>query len=327
MTVIVTGAAGFIGSHVAQALLARGEAVVGLDNLNDYYSVDLKKARLSWLQDRPGFRFRQVDISDRDGVEAAFKEAGAVDGIVHLAAQAGVRYSLVNPYAYVQSNVMGQVVMLEAAMRCEGLRNFVYASTSSVYGANTELPFAPEHRVDRPISLYAATKRADELITYSYCHTRKLTATCLRFFTVYGPWGRPDMAAYLFADAIMAGKPITVFNEGRMRRDFTYIDDIVAGIVAALDRPAAPDVMGVRHATYNLGNSKSEELLDYVRILEAALGRKATIEFAPLQPGDVVATSADISASQRDLGFSPKTSLAEGLPRFATWYKWYHKVN
>lgn len=327
MTIIVTGAAGFIGSHVAAALLDRGESVVGIDNLNDYYSVALKKARLARLKVRSGFTHVDADISDRTAMETAFAASSPVTGVVQLAAQAGVRYSLENPYAYVQANLMGQVVMLEAALRCPNVEHFVYASSSSVYGANKNLPFSVEDPVDRPISLYAATKRADELITYSYCHTRGLTATGLRFFTVYGPWGRPDMAAYLFADAIVAGRPIKVFNHGNMRRDFTFIDDITAGVLAALDRPACPDLHGVRHAVYNLGNHRSEALMDFIGILAAELGRQPVFDMLPIQPGDVPATYADIEASQRDLGFQPTTTIAEGLPRFVAWYKSFHNVN
>lgn len=327
MTIIVTGAAGFIGSHVAAALLDRGETVFGIDNLNDYYSVELKRARLARLSGRPGFRFLQADVADRAAVDSAFAAAAPVTGVVHLAAQAGVRYSLENPYAYVHANLMGQVVMLEAALGCQSLRHFVYASSSSVYGANTKLPFAVEDPVERPISLYAATKRADELITYSYCHTRGLTATGLRFFTVYGPWGRPDMAAYLFTDAIIAGRPIRVFNHGDMRRDFTFIDDIRAGVLAALDRPAQPDTYGVRHALYNLGNHRSESLMDFINVIATELGRKPVFEMLPMQPGDVPATYADIEASRRDLGFEPAISIAEGLPRFVAWYKTFHGID
>jgi len=327
MTIILTGAAGFIGSHVAHALLDRGQDVLGIDNLNPYYAVSLKEARLARLVARKGFRIVRADISDRTAIGATFAEAGTIEGVVHLAAQAGVRHSLIDPYVYIQSNLMGQVVMLEAARAHAADRHFVYASSSSVYGANDALPFSVEDRIDRPISLYAATKRADELITYSYAHTLGIVATGLRFFTVYGPWGRPDMAAYLFADAIVAGRPITVFNKGEMWRDFTFVDDIVAGVVAALDRPPVPDALGVRHRVYNLGNNRSERLLDFIGLIERELGRSAQIAFAPLQPGDVPATFADIEASRRDLGFVPNTTLAEGIPRFIAWYKSYTGVN
>lgn len=326
MTILVTGAAGFIGSHVSAALLAQGHKVVGVDNLNPYYSVALKRARLERLVDRPGFTFRDVDIGDADAVAAVTAAADPVTGIIHLAAQAGVRYSLENPYAYVHANLMGQVAMLEAALCCPQLAHFVYASSSSVYGANTTLPFSIDDPVDRPISLYGATKRADELITYSYCHTRGLCATGLRFFTVYGPWGRPDMAAYLFTDAILAGRPIRLFNHGDMRRDFTYIDDIVAGVLAALDRPAPADGAGVRHALYNLGNHRSECLMDFIGLIAATLDREPVFEMLGMQPGDVPATYADIEASRRDLGFNPATTITEGIPRFIAWYKAYHEV-
>jgi UDP-glucuronate 4-epimerase len=327
MTIFLTGAAGFIGSHVARALLARGDRVVGIDNLNDYYSVDLKRARLALLEGLPGFRFIRADVADRASIQDALKAAGPVTGIVHLAAQAGVRYSLENPYAYADSNVMGQVVMLEAARGLDGLDHFVYASSSSVYGANTKLPFSIDDPVDHPVSLYAATKRAGELIAHSYSHIHKLPVTGLRFFTVYGPWGRPDMAAYLFCDAIMAGRPIRVFNEGRMERDFTYIDDIVTGVLAALDRPPPAGTHGARAAVYNLGNHRSENLLRFIATMEEALGRPAQKILEPMQPGDVQATYADIEASRRDLGFEPTTPIEVGIPRFVAWYKAYHAID
>ncbi|WP_158043793.1 NAD-dependent epimerase/dehydratase family protein [Skermanella pratensis] len=329
MTIFLTGVAGFIGSHVAEALLARGDQVVGIDNMNDYYSVDLKRARLERLARRTGFTFIQADVSDREAVGAALKRAGSsgpVAGIVHLAAQAGVRYSLENPYAYADANVVGQVVMLEAARNLDSLEHFVYASSSSVYGANTKLPFSIDDPVDHPVSLYAATKRAGELIAYSFSHIHKLPATGLRFFTVYGPWGRPDMAAYLFCDAIMAGRPIRVFNEGRMERDFTYVDDIVAGIVAALGHPPAPDERGVRSMLYNLGNHRSESLLRFIEVIEQALGRTALKNLEPMQTGDVPATYADIDATRRDLGFEPTIPIEVGIPRFVAWYKDYHGI-
>ncbi|KAA1058656.1 SDR family NAD(P)-dependent oxidoreductase [Azospirillum argentinense] len=324
MTIVVTGAAGFIGSHVAAALLDRGETVLGIDNLNDYYSVALKEARLARLAARPGFRFIKADVSDRSAIEALAPDFAAATGVVHLAAQAGVRYSLENPYAYVDANVTGQVAMLEAARRMPKLKHFVYASTSSVYGANKKMPFSVEDRVDSPMSIYAATKKAAEMMTYAYCHLYKFPATGLRFFTVYGPWGRPDMAAYLFADAIMAGRPIRVFNEGRMKRDFTYVDDIAAGVLAALDRPAAPDANGAPHAVYNLGNNRTEDLMRFIGIIEESLGRKANMNMEPIQAGDVPETSADIEVSRRDLGYEPTTSIETGLPRFVAWYKGYH---
>jgi UDP-glucuronate 4-epimerase len=330
MTIFLTGAAGFIGSHVAEALLSRGERVVGIDNLNDYYSVDLKRARLARLTGRTGFDFIEGDVADRAAIDGALKRAaslgGPVTGIVHLAAQAGVRYSLENPYVYADANLMGQVVMLEAARGLDALTHFVYASSSSVYGANTKLPFSTDDSVDHPVSLYAATKRSGELIAHSFSHIHKIPTTGLRFFTVYGPWGRPDMAAYLFCDAIMAGRPIRVFNEGRMERDFTYIDDIVAGVLAALDHPAAPDVRGVPTKLYNLGNHKSESLLRFIDVIERALGRTALKSLEPMQAGDVPATYADIEATRRDLGFDPATPIEVGIPKFVAWYKDYHGI-
>ena len=323
MTVLVTGAAGFIGYHVAAALLARGARVVGIDNLNDYYDVSLKEARLARLSANPDFAFEKLDISDRDAILAFGERHGDIDGIVHLAAQAGVRHSLVDPYTYIQSNVMGQVVMLEMARRLKGLRHFVYASSSSVYGANTEMPFSIAQRVDQPTSLYAATKRADELIAHTYAHLYRLPATGLRFFTVYGPWGRPDMSPMLFAQAIFAGEPIRVFNHGEMWRDFTFIDDIVDGVLRALDRPPQGTPP---HAVYNLGNHKSEKLLDYIATLETAIGRKAHMTLEPMQAGDVPKTYADIGATRRDLGYEPTTPISVGIPKFITWYRDYYRV-
>jgi UDP-glucuronate 4-epimerase len=319
--ILVTGAAGFIGAGVAAALLARGEEVLGLDNLNSYYDVSLKEARLGSLRPQKQFRFVKGDISDREAMASLAKEYPGISGIVHLAAQAGVRYSLIDPYAYVQSNVMGQVVMLEMARALPALKHFVYASSSSVYGANTKMPFAVEDPVEHPNSLYAATKRADELIGYAYAHLHGIPATGLRFFTVYGPWGRPDMAPMLFTRAICAGEPIRVFNRGEMWRDFTYIDDVVDGVVRALDRPAQGTPP---HKLYNLGNNKPEKLTDFIAILEQALQRKAVLQLEPMQPGDVPATYADISESQRDLGYAPATALADGLPKFVNWYKKFY---
>ncbi len=323
MTVLVTGVAGFIGSHVAARLLGDGKRVVGIDNMNAYYDVSLKQARLDRLTDLPGFEFRLRDVADRDGVLALAEEFPGITRIVHLAAQAGVRHSLTDPYTYVSANVMGQVVMLELARRLEGLRHFVYASSSSVYGGNENLPFSVDDRVERPCSLYAATKRADELITASYAHIYGIPATGLRFFTVYGPWGRPDMAAFLFARAILAGEPISVFNHGEMWRDFTYIDDIVAGVLAALDRPAGGSPP---HALYNLGNHRAEKLTDFIAVLEQAIGRKAELHLEAMQPGDVARTFADIEASRRDLGFAPTTPISVGLPKFVDWYRKYYAV-
>lgn len=327
MTVIVTGAAGFIGFHVCNAFIARGENVVGIDNLNSYYSVELKKARLEMLGSHRNFRFEYLDLSDAAATAEAFATVKDTSTIIHLAAQAGVRYSFENPLAYVSSNLVGQVTVLEAARRLVGLRHVVYASSSSVYGGNAKLPFSIDDDVGQPLSLYAATKRADELITYSYASMHGLAATGMRFFSVYGPWGRPDMAAYLFADAIVAGRPIRIFNGGKMDRDFTYIDDIVAGIVAAADRIPAPDNRGTRHVVYNLGNSRSEPLLRFIQVVEQALGREAKKQLEPMQKGDVQATVADIEATRRDLGFAPSTTIDVGVPRFIDWYKSYHGIS
>jgi UDP-glucuronate 4-epimerase len=317
MTILVTGAAGFIGYHVAEAFLARGDAVVGVDNLNPYYDVRLKEARLERLRAKPGFVFHELDISDRDAVSPLFERHKFTE-IVHLAAQAGVRHSLVDPYSYVQSNVMGHLVMLEAARRLSGLRHFVYASSSSVYGANQDLPFCETDRVDTPVSLYAATKRADELMSYSYAHLFGLRQTGLRFFTVYGPWGRPDMAYFSFARAIMAGEPITLYEGGRLKRDFTYVDDIVAGVVGCLAHP--PDgAVPVR--VLNIGNHRCEEVRELVALLEQALGRSAIVHSEPRPPMDVEETYADVDAIGALTGFQPGTPLAEGIPRFVAWFR------
>lgn len=330
MTVLVTGAAGFIGMHVARRLVLRGEPVIGVDNLNDYYSTQLKRDRLAHIGAGEGgdlFRFHQVDLADERAIEAAL--AGSdIRAIVHLGAQAGVRYSLENPRAYVASNLAGHVNMLELA-RERRVAHLVYASSSSVYGTNKSLPFRVEDRTDWPISLYAATKRADELMSETYSHLFRIPQTGLRFFTVYGPWGRPDMAVWLFTDAILNERPITVFNEGRMQRDFTYIDDIVAGVIAALDNPPPDDgaekAGGSRspHRLYNIGNHRAEELETLISTIEGALGRKAIRDYRPMQPGDVPATYADISAIERDLGFHPSTAIATGIPIWVDWYRGY----
>jgi UDP-glucuronate 4-epimerase len=316
MTVLVTGAAGFIGYHVAEALLARGETVVGVDNLNPYYDVRLKEARLERLRARPGFEFHALDVSDRDAIAQMFGRH-AFSEIVHLAAQAGVRHSLLDPYAYVQSNVMGHLVLLEAARRLPALRHFVYASSSSVYGANRTMPFRETDQVDTPVSLYAATKRADELMSHAYAHLFGLPQTGLRFFTVYGPWGRPDMAYFSFARAIMAGEPITLYDGGRLKRDFTYIDDIVAGVVGCL---AHPPQDGVVARVLNIGNHRSEEVRELVALLEQALGRKAIVSSQPRPPMDVEETYADVDAITALTGFQPNTLLAEGIPQFVAWF-------
>ncbi len=331
MTILVTGAAGFIGMHCCLRLLARGEAVIGIDNLNDYYPVQLKRDRVARIAAADGdFRFIRCDFADHDALDAALGKI-RFDRIIHLGAQAGVRHSIDNPRAYVQSNLVGHLNILELA-RHRSAKHLVYASSSSVYGGNDSLPFRVEDRVDHPLSLYAATKKADELMSETYAHLYRLPQTGLRFFTVYGPWGRPDMALWLFTDAILSGRPISVFNAGEMRRDFTYIDDIVTGVIAALDRPPADDgdekAGGSRspHALYNIGNHRSEELTRLIALIEEACGREAIKQMMPMQPGDVRETFADISAIERDLGFRPTTSITDGVPRFVEWYRNYHGV-
>ncbi|HEU0044553.1 NAD-dependent epimerase/dehydratase family protein [Sphingomonas sp.] len=332
MTTLITGAAGFIGFNVAQRLLARGEQVIGLDVVNDYYSVQLKRDRLAKLAADGGDRFRLVeaDLADDAALDTAL--AGMeFDGIVHLAAQAGVRYSIENPRAYVRSNLVGHVNILELA-RHRNSRHLVYASSSSVYGGNKTLPFRVEDRVDHPLSLYAATKKADELMSETYAHLYRLPQTGLRFFTVYGPWGRPDMAMWLFTKAIFEGRPIQVFGQGDMRRDFTYIDDIVSGIVASLDNPPSDDGQEKAggslspHRLYNIGNHRSEELGHMIELIERACGRSAEKQLLPMQDGDVRDTFADISAITRDLGYAPTTSIDVGVPRFVQWYREYHRL-
>jgi UDP-glucuronate 4-epimerase len=320
MAILVTGAAGFIGYHTAQALLAAGHDVIGVDSLNAYYDPKLKRDRLERLKARPGFGFFEMNLADRVGMLGLSARLGHVTGIVHLAAQAGVRHSLADPYAYVEANVMGQVVMLELARLLPRLTHFVYASSSSVYGANAKIPFSIGDPVDHPMSAYAATKRAGELMAATYASLYGLPCTGLRFFTVYGPWGRPDMAYFSFVKAAFEGTPIEVFNNGEMRRDFTYIDDIVAGILGVLARPP------VGAALYNLGNSKTEALGHFIAEIERATGRELVKINKPMQPGDVPATFADITESRADFGFDPKTTIAEGIPRFVEWYKTYYKV-
>jgi UDP-glucuronate 4-epimerase len=322
-SVLVTGVAGFVGSHVARALLARGERVVGIDNFSDYYDPVLKFARIKPLRERAGFTFVEGDISDRDAMLGLAERADGLDRIVHLAAQPGIRHSKVDPYIYVQTNVMGHLVVLELARRLGSrLRHLVYASSSSVYGGNDKIPFAVEDRVDRPVSLYAATKRSGELMTETYVHQYGLKATGLRYFTVYGPWGRPDMSPYIFARAIHEGRTIPLYHHGRLKRDFTYIDDIAAGTLAALDRP--PQTAG--HRLYNLGGSRSEEILDVIALFEQALGRKAVIELKPGEPGDMPETAADIGATTRDFGWTPKVAIAQGIPLFVDWFKTYNRL-
>jgi UDP-glucuronate 4-epimerase len=332
MAVLVTGAAGFIGATTSRALLERGEEVIGIDNLNDYYDPSLKQARLDNLARQYGnrFRFERVDFADADALNKV-ADARPIDRIVHLGAQAGVRYSLENPQAYVQSNLVGHCNMLELARSLQ-TKHMVYASSSSVYGGNKDLPFRVEDRVDHPLSLYAATKKADELLSESYANTYRLPLTGLRFFTVYGPWGRPDMAMWIFTRALFAGQPVPLFNGGEMRRDFTYVDDIVRGVIACLDGPPADDGSEKAggsispHALYNIGNSRSEDLMRVVQLLEEATGKTAILDPRPMQIGDVKDTFADISAIQRDHGFAPTTSIDEGVPRFVAWYRDYHGV-
>ena len=330
MRVLVTGAAGFIGAAVSERLCARGDEVLGIDSLNDYYQVSLKKDRIAHVRERAGgrFTFAQADFSDWSAFSAAL-EKHQFDSIVHLGAQPGVRYSLENPRAYVEANLMGHLNLLEVARHRE-VRHMVYASSSSVYGGNDTLPFAVEDRVDHPVSLYAATKRADELMSETYAHLYRIPLTGLRFFTVYGPWGRPDMALWLFTDAILNDRPIKVFNHGEMWRDFTFIDDIVSGVVACLDSPPADDGAekaggSVKpHALYNIGNHRSEKLTRVIELIEEACRRKAKVELLPMQPGDVAKTYADIDAIQRDIGYQPTTSIEQGIPRFVEWYRAYH---
>ena len=335
MPTLVTGAAGFIGSHVAHRLLDRGDEVVGLDNLNDYYDVTLKEARLARLTSRKGFTFVRLDVANRDGMNELFGRH-RFPGVVHLAAQAGVRYSVTNPHAYVESNIVGFQNVLEGC-RHHGCGHLVYASTSSVYGGNTHMPFSVHHNVDHPLSLYAASKKANELFAHSYSHLFRLPTTGLRFFTVYGPWGRPDMALFLFTRNILAGKPIDVFNNGRHTRDFTFVDDIAEGVVRALDRPAQPNPAfdpaapdpassSAPWRVYNIGNSAPVELLRYIEVLERELGRKAAMNLLPLQPGDVPDTCADVQALIDDVGYRPNTPIETGIARFVAWYRAYYGV-
>ena len=326
MPVLVTGAAGFIGYHVAAALLARGEDVVGVDNLSAYYNVSLKEARLAVLGEQRGFRFERADIADRAQMKALIAKHDGIRRIVHLAAQAGVRHSLTHPFDYAEANLIGHLVMLELCRELADFEHLVYASSSSVYGGNTKMPFAVEDRVDAPISLYAATKKADELMSTCYSHLYGIPQTGLRFFTGYGPWGRPDMAMFIFTKAILAGEPLHIFNHGDMMRDFTYIDDIVAGVLAALDRPPAAADDAPAHRIYNLGNSQSEPLLRVISLLEEALGKSAERVLEPMPPGDVKETYADIETARRDLGFAPATPIEVGVPRFVAWYREHHGV-
>ena len=331
--ILVTGAAGFIGSHVAHKLLDRGDEVVGLDNVNDYYDPTLKEARLARLVQRAGFRFVKLDLADREGMAALFARERFTK-VIHLAAQAGVRYSLQNPHAYVDANVVGFVNVLEGCRHHE-VQHLTYASTSSVYGANTAMPFSVHQNVDHPLTLYAATKKANELMAHTYSHLFALPTTGLRFFTVYGPWGRPDMALFLFTKAILEGRPIDVFNEGRMQRDFTYVDDIAEGVVRASDRTAGgdpawsgdrpdPSTSRAPYRLYNIGNNQPVELLRLIEVLEGCLDKKAVRNLLPMQLGDVPATYADVDDLVRDVGFKPATSIEEGVSRFVAWYREYY---
>ena len=333
--ILVTGAAGFIGYNTCERLLARGDEVVGLDNVNDYYDPTLKEARLARLAPNAGFRFLRMDLRDRDGIERMFRDE-RFDRVIHLAAQAGVRYSLTHPHAYIDSNIVGFLHILEGC-RHHGVQHLTYASSSSVYGANTAMPFSVHQNVDHPVSLYAATKKANELMAHTYSHLYGLPTTGLRFFTVYGPWGRPDMALFLFTKAILEGKPIDVFNHGQMRRDFTYIDDIVEGVVRTNDHTAttdptwnsdAPDSATSRapYRLYNIGNNNPVELMHLIGTLEQALGRTAEKRMLPMQPGDVPATYADVEALVQDVGFAPKTSIESGVSRFVAWYRDYYQI-
>ncbi|HEX5545259.1 MAG TPA: NAD-dependent epimerase [Nitrospira sp.] len=334
-SILVTGAAGFIGFHVAMRLLDRGDRVIGLDNVNDYYDVRLKQARLAQLAPRERFHFVKLDLSNRRGMQDLF--AGeSIRRVVHLAAQAGVRYSLANPHAYTESNIEGFINILEGC-RLSNIEHLVYASSSSVYGGNTHMPFSTHDNVDHPVSLYAATKKANELMAHCYAHLYQLPCTGLRFFTVYGPWGRPDMALFIFTKAILEGKPIEVFNEGRMKRDFTYVDDIVEGVIRTLDHPAkadptwsgdrpTPETSSAPARIYNIGNHRPVALQHFIEVLERALGKKAEKKLMPLQPGDVPATYADIDDLTRDVGFKPTTSIEDGIPRFVKWYREFYRV-
>ena len=331
--ILVTGAAGFIGMHTAGRLLDRGDTVVGIDNLNDYYLPQLKHDRLRQLTGHSGFRFEKLALEDRDGISRLF-ETHHFDSVIHLAAQAGVRYSLTNPHAYVDANLVGFVNILEAC-RHQKIGHLTYASSSSVYGANRKIPFSVDDRVDHPVSLYAATKKANELMAHTYSHLFGLPTTGLRFFTVYGPWGRPDMAMWMFTKAILAGKPIDVFNHGKMKRDFTFVDDIVEGVIRTND--TIPKALAVRSdaddsqtaapwRVYNIGNNQPVELMHLIETLERALGRTAEKNMLPMQPGDVHATFADIEALQRDVGFRPSTPIEVGVKKFVDWYKTYHEI-
>ena len=333
--ILVTGAAGFIGYHTSERLLARGDEVVGLDNVNDYYDPTLKEARIARLSAKPGFRLFRMDLADRDGVARLFREE-RFDRVINLAAQAGVRYSITNPHAYIESNLFGFINILEGC-RHTGVQHLTYASSSSVYGANTAMPFSVHQNIDHPVSLYAATKKANELMAHTYSHLYGLPTTGLRFFTVYGPWGRPDMAMFLFTKAILAGQPIDVFNHGKMQRDFTYIDDIVEGVIRTSDHTAEPNpawnsdapdpaTSKAPYRIYNIGNNNPVELMYLIEIIEKELGRVAEKRMLPLQPGDVPATSANVDALVRDVGFAPQTPIETGVANFVAWYREYFQI-
>lgn len=327
MKVLVTGAAGFIGAHTALKLLARGDEVVGIDNLNDYYNVQLKLDRLAQLAPHPAFSFKKLDVSDRPAMDSLFAKE-KFDKVVHLAAQAGVRYSITNPYAYVDSNLVGFVNILEGC-RHNAVQHLVYASSSSVYGGNTKMPFSEHDGVDHPVSLYAATKKANELMAHTYSHLFKIPTTGLRFFTVYGPWGRPDMALFLFTKAILDGRAIDVFNQGQMVRDFTFIDDLVEGVVRVLEKAATPAAQagGAPYRVFNIGNNQPTSLMAYIEAIEKALGRIAVKNYLPIQPGDVPATFADTDALKQWVGFKPNTPVELGVQRFVDWYQNYYSVS
>jgi UDP-glucuronate 4-epimerase len=325
MKILVTGCAGFIGMHTSQYLLNQGHEVVGIDNLNDYYSPQLKLDRLKQIQNLAGFSFQKMDIVDADAINRLFAD-NAFDRVVHLAAQAGVRYSIINPKAYIDSNITGFLNILEAC-RHNQIEHLVYASSSSVYGKNTKLPYSESDQVDHPVSLYAATKKSNELMAYSYSHLYGFASTGLRFFTVYGPWGRPDMSPYIFIKAILEGKPIQLFNYGDMNRDFTYIDDIVRGVVEVLAKPASKEKDNNLHRVFNIGNHQPVQLTEYVKVMEVAAGVPAIIELAPMQAGDVLSTYADTELIERVTNFKPSTPLSEGLKCFVNWYKDYHNIS
>lgn len=321
--ILVTGAAGFIGFHTALRLLKQGQSVVGVDNLNDYYDVNLKKARLAELCKLDGFTFVEGDISDHDAMQNMWTEQGPFTKVIHLAAQAGVRYSLENPFSYIKSNCMGHVVIMELCRHTENFEHLVYASSSSVYGGNTKYPYSIQDPVNHPVSLYAATKRSDELMSHTYSHLYKIPQTGLRFFTVYGPWGRPDMSPIIFTKAILAGEKVPVFNNGDMKRDFTYVDDIVSGVLAVLEKAPEDDVP---HRVLNIGNNRSEKLMDFIGVIERSLDMKADIDFKPMQPGDVKETAADITETTEVCGYKPTTPIDDGIPKFVAWYKEYYGV-